>query len=97
MFTSVDLLQTIILSDTFKVPDNQIGGVIANIQLIDYGVRLATAIFFGHIVDMFGRKIVFFYSILSVSAGYALIPLQSSIYPGYLLSKLLASQGIIAL
>jgi MFS family permease len=97
MFTSVDFLQTILLTDTFQVPQSEIGTTIAKIQLADYGFKLFTAMIFGFIVDQFGRRIVYYYSILSVSIGYLLIPFQSQIFPGYLLVKLFVSQGVIAL
>jgi len=48
-------------------------------------------------VDKFGRKIVYFYSILTTAIGYILIPFQDTIFPNYLICKLIASQGIIAL
>jgi MFS family permease len=97
IFTSVDFLQTILLTDTFQVPQDEIGGMIAKIQVADYSFKLLNAMVFGFIVDKFGRRVVYYYSIMCIAGGYILIPFQTEIFPGYLLVKLMLSQGVIAL
>ena len=97
VMVSVDTLQALILKEKFSINQTEIGLTIAKIQLIDYSSRIIMAMFYGPLIDFVGRKIMYYYSIINIVIGFYIIPLQSSIFPGYLLSRLIISNGSVVL
>lgn len=86
------------LIQQLKVSAEGMGKTTAWICLVDYSVRLVCALFYGPMIDQYGRKALLTVGIVLTSIGYFLIPVLShSLFPGYYISKSFISGGLIAL
>jgi MFS family permease len=96
-FTLADTLQPMILLDKgyYNVALTNAGRVNASILAVDLPVRIILAPLYGALSDHFGRRALFVYSTISLALGFFSAPFHVSIFPGYLMSRLLIVNGAI--
>jgi MFS family permease len=95
IFVSVEVLQPILFSDRF--PSKDPGRQNANVLIADIVTKLLFAPFFGVMNDRFGRQYVLIYGIVMASLALFLMPFCSTLYPEYLLCRILYAHGAIAI
>jgi MFS family permease len=93
---SVDTLQALYMKN-LGVDSSVVGMVVAEIQLIDYSMKILACVVYGPLIDNFGRRKLYFWSIINIAIGYFIIPFQTQVFPGYIIGKLLISHGAVCI
>ena len=91
-------LQLLILLDPsyYNVSQDNAGSINSMILIIQSLVGMATGIPYGHLVDTIGRKMLVVIGSFSFLAGCLLLPLQTSVFPGFVLAFILITNGSAA-
>jgi MFS family permease len=99
VFTSMDTLQPMILIDKtyYNIDKAHAGATNAHILLYDLPARMVIAPLYGALCDILGRRIMLSYGVISVFIGFMMVPLDTEVFPWYLGSKLLITNGCCAL
>ena len=94
-FLITDTLQPMILLDPryFNVDKETSGELIAKILVILLVFKIIVSPFYGYCIDRFGRVIMLRYAALNIFLGYLSVSYQETVFPGFLISKLLFSNG----
>jgi len=96
---AVGVLQPLILLDKnyYNVAQDEAGSITSLILVIQLVVKIVVSVPYGHYADKFGRKTAIFYGAANYLASCLLVPIQTSIFPGLVLSKLLFANSAAAL
>ncbi|EGR33238.1 major facilitator superfamily mfs_1, putative [Ichthyophthirius multifiliis] len=97
IFVTTESLQPMLFQDKFQIKQENQGSENANLLLADIIIKILFAPIMGIICDKVGRKYTLFYGILIISISLALMPLSTSIYPMYLLLRILYAHGSITI
>ena len=94
-FLITDTLQPMILLDPhyFNIDKETSGELIAKILVILLVFKIFISPFYGYCIDRFGRVIMLRYAAINILLGYLSVPYQKSVFPGFLISKILFSNG----
>ncbi|KRX03549.1 Major facilitator superfamily domain, general substrate transporter [Pseudocohnilembus persalinus] len=97
IFVSVEILQPELLSRNFGIEQENAGTQNSNIIMVDVGVKILFAPFFGIMADRFGRQKVLIYGIITVAIAIFFMPFSANLYPQYLLWRCFYAQGAICI
>lgn len=81
--------------DYYNIDKTQLGKQLGNISMICEAVVIAEELVMGVIVDTFGRKIPLLTGWLVAGIGFALVPMFKSLYPSFLIVRMLIYCGLI--
>jgi len=92
-------LQLLILLDPdyYNVPQNQAGTLSSVILMVQSIVKVVTVVPYGHLSDKFGRRTIIVIAAVSFLIGCLLVPMQRSIFPGFIIAKILIANAGAAL
>ena len=98
-FVMPGVLQPLIILDKsyYNVDQDSVGTITSLVLVIQLVVKIIVSIPYGHLSDKIGRKTMIFYGACSYLISCLLVPLQTSIFPGLVLAKVLLSNGSSAL
>ena len=98
-FGVADSLQPIILldKDYYNIDKERAGTIMSYILLVQLAVKMLVTILYGFLIDKLGRKTMIYYGALNMLAGFLIVPLSKDVYPGFVLAKILISNGGSAL
>jgi MFS family permease len=93
--TVTTTLQPLILLDpaSFNIDKRTSGVVLAKLMLVQTVVKILVTPFIGHLIDKLGRRTVILSGAAICCFGYLLVPFQTSVFPGYVFSKVLVANG----
>jgi len=98
-FSAGDSLQPLILLDRdyYNLDRTRSGTILSYILTSQLVLKVLTAIIYGHLNDKFGRRSMLVYGATSMLAGYMLAPTFQNVFPGFIIAKMLSSNGSTAL
>ena len=96
---SSGVLQPLILldKDYFNIDQNHAGTTTSMLLIVQLVVKIAVSIPYGHYSDKVGRKSMILYGATNFFVSCLLVPLQTSVFPGFVLTKLFLSNGATAI
>ena len=96
---SSGVLQPLILLDEnyFNIDQKHAGTTTSMLLIVQLVVKIAVSIPYGHYSDKIGRKVMIFYGATNFFISCLLVPLQTTVFPGFVLTKLLLSNGATAI
>jgi len=88
-------LQPLILLDpsSYNVNKGEVGVILAKLMLIQTLAKICITPFSGYFVDRIGRKPMILLGSFILLLGYLFVPYQTSVFPGYVLSKIFVANG----
>jgi len=88
-------LQLLILLDPnyYNIPQNHMGTTNSIILAIQFVVKMATVVLYGHLSDKFGRRIIIFVGSLSFMVSCFLVPMFKTFYPGFIITVIFAANS----
>jgi len=91
-------LQPLILLDKnyYNIPAGETGKIMSLILVVMLIVKLLVSIPYGHMTDKFGRKIMIRYAAINYLFSCLLVPLQTTVFPGLVLAKILLANSMSA-
>jgi MFS family permease len=98
-FVVAGILQPLILLDKnyYNVDQDNVGTITSLVLVVQLVVKIIVSVPYGHLSDRFGRKTIIFYGALNYLISCLLVPVQTSIFPGLVLAKVLLANGTSAL
>jgi len=95
MQTKLSFVMYILKSkDYYNVPEKQLSSEMATMNSISEIVNIVQSFFLGVIVDTLGRKEILIIGLFMLAGGLGFIPLFTSLYPWYLILRILIGLGI---
>jgi len=96
---SAGSIQPLILLDKkyYNISQEESGTITSLILVIQLVVKMIVSLPYGHYADKLGRKTVIYYGAINYLISCLLIPAQTSIFPGFILAKMLLANGLAAL
>jgi len=93
--TVTTTLQPLILldKDSFNIDKHSSGVILAKLMLVQTVVKILVTPFIGNLIDRLGRRTIILTGASITCFGYLLVPFQTSVFPGYVFSKVLVANG----
>lgn len=98
-FGIADSLQPLILlhKDYYHIDKDRAGSIMSWILFLQLATKMVVTMPYGFLIDKLGRKAMVYYGALNIVAGFLIVPMCKSIYPGFIIAKILISNGSSAL
>ncbi len=91
-------LQLLILLDPkyYNIPQSNAGSVNSLVLVISSSVAIITGVPYGHLADTLGRRMIVTIGAFSFLLGCLLMPLQTSVFPGFIMAFILITNASTA-
>lgn len=97
-FVAGSLMPLILLHKDYYNVDQHIAGRLTALMLVlQVIVKMIVSVVYGHFSDKFGRRAMIYYGSASYIISCFIVPTQTTIFPGFILGKLLLANGASAI